>query len=622
MSCRFLANFRIIKSLKRWCMHSLELVPGMQVVARGEPCIVVELKSLTTVKVQAIDSRQLFIVEVEDIKFLPSSVDGEAGSLKIRQPLKDLDRFTQDDIALANQRFVVIKKFRAGDITLEQAMKTTNLSRSAFYRMNSRFDLDAGRESLLPNKSGRCKGATSIGSDVELIITNAIKKEYKGPGATYLKVWREVQAQCSKLTIEIPSKTAVNTRIKAVGVQALYKLKYGGEAARQKYGAKPGKKSHSRPLERVQIDHTMVDCILVDEVTRLPLFRPWLTLLIDIKTRVILGYYIAFHPPSAISVACALTHAVLPKQRYLRNIEVEDVEHPFHGVPERLHMDNAREFRSYKLQRACAIHGIIPEYRRRGKKEDGGHIERLIGTMMIGQVRMLPGATMSNVIEKGDYDSEKNAALALPEFIRWFAGQVEVYNYTEHSALKCSPAEMWFKFFQTDSGDVISPKLVANPFKFRLDFMPEVERDIRPVGVLLFNRAYWSPILKAYVGKKKVTIKYDPFSLGMIWARIDDEYIDLKFADLTLDNLSYEQHLASNYSDLRDRSKVMPANVIAIRGNNELLVEESKKITKRDKRQVKGKEGYMRHVSDQHYDRHSIPKPVNRPWFRRHLQAS
>ncbi|NAS61778.1 integrase, partial [Pseudomonas syringae pv. actinidiae] len=59
--------------------------------------------------------------------------------------------------------------------------------------------------------------------------------------------------------------------------------------------------------------------------------------------------------------------------------------------------------------------------------------------MMTSSVHFLPGTTMSNIIQKGDYDSAKNATMTIGEFTKWFAGEVEMYNYKEHSALKCSP---------------------------------------------------------------------------------------------------------------------------------------------------------------------------------------
>jgi hypothetical protein len=35
----------------------------------------------------------------------------------------------------------------------------------------------------------------------------------------------------------------------------------------------------------VQIDHTLVDVIVVDEIERKPIGRPWLTLVVDVATR-------------------------------------------------------------------------------------------------------------------------------------------------------------------------------------------------------------------------------------------------------------------------------------------------------------------------------------------------
>jgi hypothetical protein len=61
----------------------------------------------------------------------------------------------------------------------------------------------------------------------------------------------------------------------------------------------------------------------------------------------------------------------------------------------------------------------------------GGHIERLIGTMM-GAVHLLPGTTFSNVDQKGAYDSEKRALLTLPELERWLALQIAGVSVLPH----------------------------------------------------------------------------------------------------------------------------------------------------------------------------------------------
>jgi putative transposase len=57
------------------------------------------------------------------------------------------------------------------------------------------------------------------------------------------------------------------------------------------------------PLDLMQIDHTLVDVIIVDEEDRLPIGRPWLTLAIDIASRAVAGFTVSLDPPSTVSVA-------------------------------------------------------------------------------------------------------------------------------------------------------------------------------------------------------------------------------------------------------------------------------------------------------------------------------
>lgn len=55
-------------------------------------------------------------------------------------------------------------------------------------------------------------------------------------------------------------------------------LRRGDEAAIKATMATPGHYGAERPLAAVQIDHTRVDVVAVDEETREPIGRPWITL--------------------------------------------------------------------------------------------------------------------------------------------------------------------------------------------------------------------------------------------------------------------------------------------------------------------------------------------------------
>ena len=152
----------------------------------------------------------------------------------------------------------------------------------------------------------------------------------------------------------------------------------------------------------VQIDHTKVDIMLVDDVTRACIGRPWLTLVLDVHTRMVLGLYLSLDAQSAISAALAVAQAVLPKTEWLTDRAIK-LAWPAHGLPEVIHVDNGREFHSRSFERGCQQHGIRLEYRPPATPRFGGHIERLMGTLM-GRVHALPGSTSSSVAARGGYD--------------------------------------------------------------------------------------------------------------------------------------------------------------------------------------------------------------------------
>lgn len=77
-------------------------------------------------------------------------------------------------------------------------------------------------------------------------------------------------------------------------------------------------------MEVLQIDHTLVDVIVVDQEQRLPTGRPWLTLAIDVTTRMVAGFHISLWGPSTVFLCLTLSHAVLPKNSWLADRELQN----------------------------------------------------------------------------------------------------------------------------------------------------------------------------------------------------------------------------------------------------------------------------------------------------------
>ena len=299
---------------------------------------------------------------------------------------------------------------------LEDAAHDLGLSKSHTWRLYRRMKANDARSSALDlQRRGPKKGTRRLSGEVEQIIECSLRQYFLvRERPSFLRVVGEIRAECVAKGFTPPARETIKARLDAMDQREVLRKRTGAKAAAKVFAARPGHLNVEHPLEVVQIDHTPADIILVDHVERLPLNRPFLTLAIDVATRIILGAYVSFDPPSVLSVALCLDHCVRPKSVQVPNA-LEELAWPTSGIPKAIFVDNGQEFHSAAFKLACEEWGIGIEYRPAGGAHYGGHIERLIGTTM-GAVHVLPGTTQSSTLEKGDYDSSKHAALTLSEF--------------------------------------------------------------------------------------------------------------------------------------------------------------------------------------------------------------
>ena len=298
--------------------------------------------------------------------------------------------------------------------------------------------------------------------------------------------------------------------------------------------------------------------------------------------------------PSATSVALCIAHAALPKDNWLRARDVDEVW-PVSGIPERLHLDNAKEFRSAALKQGCVEHGIDIDYRPVRTPHYGGHIERLIGTMM-GKVHLLPGTTFSDVRAKGDLDPSKSAAMTLDEVESWLAHAIAgVYHRELHRSIGVTPLVAWQRGLEgnDDQPGRGSTTPVVDARKFLIDFLPMERRLVRRQGVFLHTITYWSDVLRTLIGEReKMVVRYDPRDLSRVylWAP-DGRYYDLSYADLRRPPISlWEHRLALKRLREEGREQVdedaIFATIDRMRGIAERAVVETKTMRRQRERRL------------------------------------
>lgn len=416
------------------------------------------------------------------------------------------------------------------------AAKEMGVSRSSAWDLYRRLKLNDGRASALaPKRRGPKRGSRRLGPEVEGIIKRALRRHYLVPEPpSFLRIVGEIRAECAARGFRLPTRRTIKARLDAMDQREVLRKRKGAKAARQVFEARAGSLGVERPLEVVQIDHTLADLILVDQVDRKPLARPWLTLAIDVATRIVLGAYVSFDAPSVLSIGLCLDHCVRSKS--IRTPEsLEELYWPVAGIPQAIHVDNGRDFRSDTFQSACAEWGIKVEYRPPGRVHYGGHIERLIGTTM-GAVHVLPGTTQSSPKDKGEYDSTGNAAMTLEEFEDWLHLEICRYHNTRHGGLGRTPLAAWADLGGDDAG-----RQVVDRDAFRISFLPAERRRLGRTGINLFSIGYWSDAFEPMIGRGagKVTVKYDPRDMSQIWVITDDgRTIAARYKDLSRPRIS------------------------------------------------------------------------------------
>lgn len=416
------------------------------------------------------------------------------------------------------------------------------------YELLRRYTLDPCLTSLLPRPAGRPRGFSRCTAEMDALIDQLIEEIYlTRQRPKIMDLVRGIRKHCHALGLTPPGRKAITTRVRAKPPREVLAKREGYRVARDRYAPVIGALEAPTPLALVQIDHTPVDVIVVDSLTRTAIQRPWLTLAIDVCTRCVAGFHLSLEAPSATSVALCIAHASLPKAEGLSAHQIEGTW-PVQGLMSTIHLDNAKEFRSEALRRGCEQYGINLVYRPVRTPHYGGHIERLIGTMM-GKVHLLPGTTFSNVQAKGNSRPDHSAAMTLEELERWLTHAiVGVYHREVHRALAIPPLTAWTqKSDERVASGGAPPPAVPNPRRFFVDFLPIERRLIRRDGVSLHSIRYWSDVLRTWVGEpQKRVIRYDPRDLSRIYLLgPDNAYYDLSYRDVRHPSISlWEQRLA------------------------------------------------------------------------------
>jgi putative transposase len=477
---------------------SVKFFPGATIRWRGRQYVIVDYA------IDAVIGREPGRSKLERIPIAEAQPD----QTERRRAAPDLAAVPSQSWELAVEKFKALKPLLEMDEGKRTRAAVTKVARtigqdpSTVYRWIHQYK-SSERLSILLRKGRSDRGKSRLSNRVERIIDAAIHKIYLAAECPHMTaVIEEVNLQCFKQKIKRrPHPNTVRARIAAVSDRVKLERRKGKKAAAAKYepikGHFPGA---DYPLAVAQIDHTPMDVIVVDEEHRQPIQRPSLTVVIDVYSRMVLGFTIYLEKPSAFTAGLAIAHAVLPKENWLAAVCVK-AEWPCWGKMRTIHCDNAKEFCGTVIGRACQNHTIAIEHRPPGEPRYGGHIERGFGTWLT-QARQLKGTTFSNVEQKGDYDSEGRAIMTRADLEKWFTIYItKVYANKFHNGIKTTPLAKYKEGIlgTADQPGIGLPDRIVDSTAFMLDFMPFEERTVQEYGVQIDHIYYWDDALRPWI---------------------------------------------------------------------------------------------------------------------------
>lgn len=434
-----------------------------------------------------------------------------------------------------------------GHEAADAAAAELGCSRRQVYVLVRRWRAGEGLVSdLLPGISGGGRGGGRLSDDVESIVRETLRTRYlTRQRRTVASVCREITRECRARGLRAPSRGAVLRRIAMLDPAVTVSARQGPDAVRALRSAGGAPPQVTGLLEQVQVDHTPVDVIVVDERHRLPIGRPYLTVAIDVASRCVVGMVVTLEAPSATSVGLCLAHTATDKRAWLERLNVQ-AAWPMSGKPHQLYVDNAPEFKSEALRRGCEQHGIALDYRPPGRPHFGGIVERLIGTMM-QLVHELPGTTFSNPEQRASYDSDAKAVLTLDELNRWLALAVACYHGEVHESLGRTPAAVWSE----EAAAAGVPVTVAGETAFLVNFLPVIRRTLTRTGFVVDHVQYYRNALKPWIARReqlgRFVLRRDPRDISRIWALDPDggAYLEVPYRTLSRPPISvWEQQAA------------------------------------------------------------------------------
>ena len=411
------------------------------------------------------------------------------------------------------------------------------------------------RLSLLPKTSrrggrGRPKrrGMLQRNPVLRRIVDEAIQSVFlttarRPISAVVRRVLEDLQRHNSRLpatqAIPVPRGKAVwqsiSRRIGQLDPWEVDRARWGRRIADRRHAPTSRQCLARRILERVEIDHSPLKLVVGTEAG--PIGQPWLTVLIDYYSRMIVGFCVGFEPPSYAVIMEALRQAILPKSYVADRFSRVQGTWPCFGIPEKLVCDRGSDLTSKDLEQAAFQLNMELDFNPPRTPHFKGSVESFFDSLNDHLIASLPGRTFRSWEKRADYNADEGPLIpyeTLVEVIHLYL--IDVYSVSKHPTSTVTRLEMW-----QQSAAEHPPCLPASPDDLVVLLAKRVERTLSSRGIELNGMFYNANELMALRADlsannhptERFQVRYNPWDLGHAWVLnpLDQRYIQVAASD-------------------------------------------------------------------------------------------
>ncbi|GAA2051740.1 Mu transposase C-terminal domain-containing protein [Leifsonia soli] len=391
-----------------------------------------------------------------------------------------------------------------------------------------------------------------------------------------------------------------------------------------------------------EIDSTKLDVQVWDDKGNI--FRPVLTVLFDVASRVPLAWATHSDSPNGYDHALLLARAIVGRRRVPGSaaaalsgsatlpVALMKQVNPYLDddslavpwiFPHAITIDGGADYRSATFEAACRAFGITLVLAPPRAPTAKPHVERNFGTISSDFATWLAGATGNSVANRGERDcptlTMDSLRLALDAWI------TTVYLNKQHSGLRSplfpgrawTPNQMYSALFEVGPG-------VQLPFRAEDFFalLPPARRVVSDEGIAFRNRQYDSPLLgnlrnRSVTGAaagsrqaRKFDIRFDPYNTNAVWIQHPETLEWIECWDKAID-----QKAAWMVAETEIKlSKRFPIGDAGSAGDAPKTVEFLDEIERRARRDVRARNRHLRDTrnksNDEHVARAAADEPV------------